>query len=342
MKSRYLWLLVGALITGIAGHAETLSPTEALLRAQGSLPAKVKAANPGLNSVNKSLLVYTLEDSLTAEPALYAFNQSTRQGGWMIVPADDRAVPLLAVSDHGTLEPDSFPPAMQALLQQYQNEIKWARNRRAPANNNYPPGFGRPHREDIAPLCSSRWNQGAPYNLYTPKKNNIAHTMTGCVATAMAQVMYFHRWPLVGQGSNEFTTPKLNMTVSMDFSQVPFDWANMQDTYVAADTTNVHGQAVATLMNACGHSVNMEWNTGSSAAVTANIAKAFAEYFNYDPSVDYVRRNNYSLLEWESLIYESLRDYGPVQMGGGNDDGGGHSFVCDGIMMNCLFHYNWG
>lgn len=339
MSRRNILLCAGAMLALTAMQAETLTPTEALLRAQSALPREAKAANSALAQSKASVLVYTLEDSLTAEPSVYAFNQDAAQGGWLIVSADDRAMPLLGYSDSGALDTDNLPPAFVALMQQYQSEIKYARRFRTPANGDYPLGFGRPYRPAIEPLLTTKWNQSEPYNNMCPTISGKA-TYTGCGATAMAQVMNYHEWPDQGRNTVTYDWDNNNSSLTLDFSTLTFDWAHMKDTY---DTyTTQEANAVATLMKACGYGSQMNYGTDASGAATYNTTAAYVNYFNYSKKVDMVYRNNYTLLEWENLIYDQLANCGPVQYTGYNDGRSGHSFVCDGCKANRMFHINWG
>lgn len=341
MKKSTISLLLGAMLA-VTATAETLTPTEALLRAQSSIPQSLKAKMPALRSAKSAELVYTVADSLTAEPAVYAFNQGGLDDGFVIVSADDRAVPLLGCSETGCIDPDNMPPALEYWLWRYQQQIKNAPNRRTPAH--WPGNFGRPVRQDVDPLCSTKWDQDAPYNNSCPKVGTTS-TFTGCVATAMAQVMKFWEYPTKGTGSHSYTWNKKSL--SMTFSNTTFDWANMLDVYSANSYTTTQGTAVATLMKACGYSTDMGYGTDGSGTATGLVIPAMIDYFGYDSGAYFSYASIYSLIGWEDKMYGQLYDTvakqpgHPVQMSGSNPTGG-HSFVCDGIRMSCQFHFNWG
>jgi len=168
-------------------------------------------------------------------------------------------------------------------------------------------------RTDISPLLRTQWGQGSPYNLLCP---TIAgkHCQTGCVATAMAQVMNFHQWPKEG-----------------------FDWGNMLNLY-DCEATEKEKLAVAQLMAACGEAVNMEYGVTTSAAWEGDAAVALREIFCYAPSVREVFRNMYGRTAWENLIYHELAQHRPVFYGG-MPSGFAHQFVCDGYQEG-KFHFN--
>jgi hypothetical protein len=205
----------------------------------------------------------------------------------------------------------------------------------------------------VSPLLGDiKWNQGSPYNLQCPTvptgygiSNEGEQSVTGCVATAMAQIMKYHEWPVQGNLSHSYipsgwknkgyTAPAL----SADFAQTTYNWANMTPTYNAS-STQAQQDAVATLMYHCGVSVDMNYNV-ESGAVSAAVLIALRTYFDYDLGMNYVLRDFYSASEWKDLLKTELNVGRPVFYHG-NSSGGGHAFVCDGYDSNDLFHMNWG
>lgn len=170
-------------------------------------------------------------------------------------------------------------------------------------------------RATIAPLLQTQWGQGSPYNLLCPTKGG-QHCQTGCVATAMAQVMRFHEWPKDG-----------------------FAWSKMQNTYAAnTPATDESALAVAELMAACGKAVNMDYGVSTSAAWEGDAAVALVETYGYAKSVREVFRNMYGRMAWENLLYHELAQGHPV-MYGGLPSGFVHQFVCDGYAEG-KFHFN--
>lgn len=168
-------------------------------------------------------------------------------------------------------------------------------------------------RMDITPMLHTQWGQGSPYNLLCP---SIAgqHCQTGCVATAMAQVMKYHEWP-----------------------KADFRWDKMLNLY-DVNATEEERLAVAQLMASCGESVNMEYGLTTSAAWEGDAAIALREVFGYAPSVREVFRNMYGRTAWENLIYHELSQGRPVFYGG-MPSGFAHQFVCDGY-QDAKFHFN--
>lgn len=323
--------LAGALLaTAATAGAAVLTPEEALLRAtaQGNTVTPLAAGHDSYQ------LSYTIADGTTAdEAAIYVFSSNRPGGGFLVVSADDSAEPLLGYADGGqSFDPASMPPAMKWWLDEYTRQIAAARD--IPALR----AIERPQRDPIAPMLTTTWNQDAPYNGRCPIING-QRSVTGCVATAMAQLVNYHRWPETGTGSHSYYYN--NSWISLDFSTITFDWANMLPDYSGGRGTERQKAAVGQLMYACGVSVDMQYSPIESGAADVLVAEALVSYFNYDRNVRYAERDYFGLLDWEEFIYNQLRDYGPVQYSGSGSLGG-HSFVCDGYSEDGYFHFNWG
>lgn len=320
--------LTAALFAGaLSAGAAQLTPDEALRRATGG-----KAFVPSMNLADNTFkLKYTVTaKGDEAAKALYVFEP--RKGGYIVVSADDCAEPLLGYSASGTFDADAMPPAMAWWFDEYARQIEAAR--RQPVLK----AIERPERAPIAPMVKTKWNQDAPYNTLCPVYNG-SRSVTGCVATAMAQVVKYHEWPATGTGSHEYYYN--GGWISLDFSKINFDWNNMLDSYADGAGTERQKIAVAQLMYACGVGVDMQYSPVESGAADIFVASALVDYFNYDKNVRYAERDYFGLLDWEEFIYNQLRDYGPVQYSGSSSLGG-HSFVCDGYSEDGYFHFNWG
>lgn len=348
------FLLLASVLIAMPAWARTLTPAEALQRAQGDGPAKVAAAQP------KSRLVKT---GYTAkqQPAYYIFDNAGDKG-YMILAADDVAMPVLGYSATGTINPDDMPENLRGWLENYAAEIAWAAEREASGNyiakdlTKETAASKRDTWAHIAPLCATKWNQSEPYDLYTPEityRGANIKAATGCVATAMAQLMKYHNYPAKGKGSVSYTwtkysdfsntaegAPSTNVAMKMDFSSVTFDWANMLNVYTDGGYNDAQADAVATLMKACGYSVEMSYGPESGAS-TAEVADALKTYFGYDSNTRFYTRAYYDLDAWEEMLYNNLKNVGPIQYSGRNDYGG-HSFIVDGYAGNGYFHLNWG
>lgn len=327
-------ILICALVlsAGLTAAARVLTPEEALQRVSGE-NSPMKAPASVLQERQLLRTVTTASDA----PAVYVFGSVGSQG-YMIVSADDVAMPLLGYSDTGSLPADgTLPPQMEWWLGQYAAEIESVQTVSAgslPVHFSMAAGADR---TPIAPMCSTKWNQDAPYNNLCPTMSG-KKTYTGCVATAMAQVMKYHNWPERGTGSISYTDNR-GLKRSMSFD-VKFEWGSMLDSYVGT-TTSAQKNAVALLMKACGYSVMMNYGTDSSGASDIYIPGALVTYFDYDAGARRCERNQYGLADWQKMIYDNLRDVGPV-LYCGSSHLGGHAFVCDGYASDGYFHFNWG
>ena len=296
--------------------------------------ARIQTSAAGARYASAPLhLVYSGAE--TAVPAYYVFGAGN---GFILAAADDLATPVLGYSDNGTFDYDKIPDQMREWLKGYAQEIEHARSLPA-ADASKIVNASRPTRQPIAPLVKTRWNQGDPYNALCPVYDG-EKTVTGCVATAMAQVLRFWKYPAKGTGSHSYTYN--GITHTFDFGNTTFDWDNMVHFYTG-NTTQDQNDAVATLMRACGVAVDMMYNKssqGGSGAYSRDVAPALVKYFNYAPCAVYYSRGSFGLYEWEDLIYGALKN-GPVYYSG-QGSGGGHAFVCDGYEGDGYFHFNWG
>lgn len=334
-----LWLLVP-----LTMWASPVNETEARQRAQAFLQARGKSLSEKPMQMPKSRRI-------SVDEPYYVFNVGSDEG-FVIVSGDDRTASILGYADNGSIDLTNLPDGLRYMLDGYAEEIAWLKeNVSDESYENQARSEVRRSvaRSAIAPLIATRWDQGAPYNLLCPEISDI-RTVTGCVATSMAQVMYFHRYPqavcsaIPGYGRN--TKDKDKQTISLTvggLEATTFDWASMTLTYGNKETGDA-ADAVAKLMKYCGVSLQMVYglsSNGGSSAYNVSIAEALKNYFGYDGSVSYAQRTRYTYAEWISLIYSELAANRPVVLGG-QSVGGGHSFVCDGYDIDDYFHINWG
>ena len=199
----------------------------------------------------------------------------------------------------------------------------------------------------VSELMSTKWGQDMPYNKFCPEyKNNgeSTHYVTGCVATAMAQIMNYHQYPLKGVGKYSYRYNPGDgamLTLVADFKNTTYDWNNMLDEYTGGAYNETQANAVATLMYHCGVSVKMNYTKDGSGAYTAEACKALRKYFAYNPTIKTYDRRFFPIDEWMLIIYREINDKCPV-LYGGQSVAGGHEFVFDGYNEDGLVHVNWG
>lgn len=255
--------------------------------------------------------------------------------GYMVLAADDVATPVLGYADTA-FDPDNIPPAMQGWLEQYSEQIAYAAAHGLTV-------YGAPSRagySSVAPLTTTQWNQDSPYNDLCPKVGNM-RTYTGCVATAMAQVINTYKWPETGKGS--ISNSSAGNRVTLDFSSLTFKWNQMIDNYSNGRGTAEQRNAVAELMYACGMAAQMKYGTDASGANGIDAAAGLVRYLNYDKGLTYRERSYYELGTWMDMIYAELSAGHPVYYDGSTLNNEGHAFVLDGYSASDgLVHINWG
>ena len=259
----------------------------------------------------------------------YVFNADGKNG-FVIVSADDRTIPILGYADKGNLDVDKLPTNVKVWLEGYAKQIQVLGDA----------AISTPSRRVIgpavAPLLTCHWNQGRPYNNLCPGEDAWTENCpTGCVATAMAQVMYYHKWPQGETAPMSWYNPTPTTT---------FKWDLMKDEYNYSDTGEA-ADAVAELMIFCGAAVEMSYSRWESSASVE--ATNMIKYFGYSTAAKTVQRRSYSTEEWEGIIYNELKNARPVLYDGqsgtnGYSYSGGHEFVVDGYDDKGLFHVNWG
>lgn len=323
-----------AMLTAASATASVLTPQQALQRALPQV-TKIQAQKSASGTAAQS--DYQLIKTVTAQsaPAVYLFNSSTR--GYLVLSADDVAAPILGYSDGSQAAKNNLPPAMKYWLDQYAAQIAYARNNPNAAQGTQPAKAAGIVRQPISPLTTTHWNQDAPFNDDCPMDND-ERCVTGCVATALAQVMKYHAYPTTGTGSLSYTWN--SQTLSFNYGETTFQWDDMIDNYTSTATA-AQNSAVATLMYANGVGVSMEYSPTESTSSSFSVPTLMVNNYNYDKGIRFLQRDYYGLTEWEDIVYNQLVNYGPVQYSGQSNQGG-HSFVCDGYSQDGYFHINWG
>jgi hypothetical protein len=283
----------------------------------------------------------------------YVFNINSTHG-FIIVSGDDNVIPVLGYSDETGFRLDNIPENVTKWLEGYKSEIRYIINNNIQASNEIKTKWqlylnhkiskdNIKNTNSVSPLLQTKWNQSPYYNDMCPYDNqNNARTVTGCVATAMAQIMKYWNYPSNGTGFHSYNESTFG-TLSANFGSTTYDWGSMPNDVSSSNS------AVATLMYHCGVSIDMSYGVHgsygyviSSQSPDTNCAEyALKTYFSYKSTLQGVQRANYSGTSWISLLKTELDASRPVLYAGfGN--GGGHCFVCDGYDNNDFFHFNWG
>ena len=201
---------------------------------------------------------------------------------------------------------------------------------------------GRYQQSKIAPLLGDiAWDQLTPYNKLCPKYKGSKRSATGCVATAMAQVMMYYQYPKELKATiPAYTTTTNKLKVKAISKGEKYDWDNMLPTYTQGKYNTTQANAVAKLMFHCGAAVQMDYGDSSGAWV---LPEDMSTYFGYDTDLlQEVYRSFYTLAEWKEILDRELEAKRPILYGGAASDESGHQFVCDGSDGEGLYHINWG
>lgn len=280
-------------------------------------------------------------------PAYYVFPNGEGKG-FTVVSGDDRLPEVVGYSDKGTYDEENLPSNYVGFMKAYEEMVGQLDNGDSRASASIAEakalrssGYQQP---TIAPLLGNiQWNQMTPYNNMCPKYNGTNRSVTGCVATAMAQVMMYYQYPKTLQANipayvshtNHLSIPQINKGES-------YDWDNMLPQYASYEPlnyTDAQATAVAKLMYHCGVACEMDYGPSSGANVTPAI---LSTYFGYDSDLmQDLNRDAFTLAEWSQIMDKELSVKRPILYSGRSSDGG-HEFVCDGTDGNGLYHINWG
>ena len=280
-------------------------------------------------------------------PAYYVFPNGEGKG-FTVVSGDDRLPEVVGYSDKGTYDEENLPSNYVGFMKAYEEMVGQLDNGDSRASASIAEakalrssGYQQP---TVAPLLGSiQWNQMTPYNNMCPMYNSTDRSVTGCVATAMAQVMMYYQYPKTLQAdipayvsrTNHLSIPQINKGES-------YDWDNMLPQYASYEPlnyTDAQAAAVAKLLYHCGVACEMDYGPSSGANVTPAI---LSTYFGYDSDLmQDLNRDVFTLAEWSQIMDKELTAKRPILYSGQSSDGG-HEFVCDGTDGNGLYHINWG
>jgi uncharacterized phage infection (PIP) family protein YhgE len=335
-----LLLILSLVCFAISTWAGQISRDQALRKAQQFLSQK---GLPGsLKSAETQMSRHRAQGSI--QPDYYYIFNAGQDQGFVIVSGDDRTPEILGYSLSGSFDVDNLPPAMEALLNHYSEEIRQIQEGRAIA------AVRRASHPSVAQMMTVKWGQDDPYNrktmtgYYTDGKT--FQCVTGCVATAMAQVLYHQHFVNKTQAEIPgYQNPLIYKEGTGYMNAVPagtvLDWGNMVDSYNGKET-EAQKDAVASLMMYCGVAVRMEYSYNASSASVSDIPEALKTYFGYSRGTRYVARSSYSAEGWDNLIYNEIASGRPVIYGGLDKNNGGHAFILHGYDGNGKYAINWG
>lgn len=271
--------------------------------------------------------------------AYYIYTSPEETKGFVIVSGDKRMPAVLGYSDQNDFDVNNIPPNVKYWLDSYAEYYLMLQDIQAPELSSVT--SSKVVRE-VPPLIDSNWGQGKPYNQLCPLVGR-ERCATGCVATAMAQVMNLYKYPDRGKGSISYVTNSKRISVNRNFEH-DINWKNILNDYSGA-YSSAQANAIAELMFSCGASVRMDYNT-SSGAYQWDLVPAYVENFGYDEDAAFMYRDQCTTSDWHNILVNELDNGHPVNYGGSGITGG-HSFVFDGYRLKedssfPEYHINWG
>lgn len=277
----------------------------------------------------------TTSTTRTTQP-YYLFND-VRGNGYVIIAGDKALGTILARSKTTKLDTLHAPEALKWLLNAYRESYEQLQ-RLSPAEyrKRLSSRVAIRSYHAVQPMLRSRWSQGYPYNSLLD-----GYEYAGCVATAMAQVMYYHRWPEQGKGSHSYKVNYDGKNLSADFSNSRYEWDKMRNSYPAYGVNTQEANAIGKLLYDIGVAVNMQYSPQGSGARESDALTAFKNYFSYN--VGYAVKASEGTDGFLNMLSSELQNGYPVLITGTPGLGKvGHAMVVDGITEKGEVHINFG
>ena len=334
----------------MAANAGSIDVNAARQAANSFLKSKMTAQGMLKAPAMADIKLAHTEASSVEGNAYYVFN--VQGGGWIIMAGDDRAKQVLAYGDKGNIDMNDMPGSMKDYLQLYKNQIEEMQSYKGQliAKKSIQ------RNTVVEPMLKSTWGQDEPMDRMCPMVSG-EHAAVGCGPLAMAQIMYYWKYPAEHPGLDQYyiyglgTIPALPATT--------FDYNLMLDSYTIYNPTtggvslgtytDEQANEVAKLCRYCGQACQVRYNS-SSGSYTYDQRDGFkimgftntdVKLIGIDPSYYCDNRNKYSQDEWIALIYAELEAGRPIPYHN-VDFIDGHAWVLDGVDADGKFHMNWG
>ena len=313
------FLVLTLLLSATANYADNVDFNAALRIARTYVNISKKAA--------KNLK--TRAAATTTQQPYYVFNDDTGKG-FVVVAGDDKMGEVLAYSHEASIDMANLNPEARYLFDTYRQVFEVLGKNKGLTTR---AETATKATDAVQPLLKSKWGQEYPYSKQT-------QYVTGCVATAVAQVMYYHKWPAQGKGQESYKVTFDNTVRSADFTKSHYDWDNMLPDYNRRNVTTKQEDAVALLMNDVGIATNMQYTDRVSGTQSYMAVRALRNYFDYDAAL--VTRFDEGEDNFIEIVKKELRNGFPLYISGESKTGGGHAWVCDGFDKEDRFHMNFG
>ena len=364
MKTKHLFLTAILLVFSVLVVAEPVDPMRALEVAEqfAPQPAKAKRIKSKTAPEQSYEIVYTHHMPNSDRAAFYVVKLGEK--GFVIISADDVANPILgysytnswptSISAQGdTLLPPQVLSYLNDMALQIETAIKkypnldssdeWNNVGQKTVRKTSARKSADALPDSVGPLLTTTWGQGQYYNALCPEDagGEDGHVPTGCVATAMAQIINYwgQKEEIKTRGIHSYDSQYGNLTVNYDSTS--YDFANMPDA-LTAESTPEQLNAVAKLMYECGVSVNMQYGARESGAQNADARAALINFYRFNPDLSIAEKAYFSSADWDNLLRNNIANNQPVYYTGKNLAYGGHAFVCDGYNTTGYYHFNFG
>ena len=336
--------LFASLLVCLHTIAALRTPEEAM-RIAASLDQDNQAARIPARQPQDLTHCYTALQS-NGDPALYVFNRGEDEG-FVLISAEDRAKTVLGYADNGHWDEAHMSDATRMWIRNYCKQI--SRIASQPANTlKAPVGVKKATQQKqynaIPPICQTTWGQRTPYNDQCPTVSG-DHCVTGCVATAGAQIMKVFNYPTSGTGTHSYRWVrgyKDTVTLSVSPGSTTYNWSKMLNDYSYTSGTTTQRNAVATLMYHCGIVSEMQYGLGGSSTSCNLMLAGMVNHFNYDAGVQALIKDCMTDADFVDGIVSELEQGRPVMFSGRTIKNEGHAFIGDGVDADGLIHINWG
>ncbi len=343
MKKNCSFLLLFVLIC-TSSYANPIDVRKAQKAAVSYLSAVKNASSPQ----SRCSLVYSKTDAADEDPLLYVF---AVQNGFAVVAGDDAVRPILGYSVNTTLEPGNLPSNVEAYLEGLSQQIKTIRQQQGIADRqvrqewkallsdtvNVQAFRQNSTRTAVSPLLSTKWGQGYYFNRYCPEGES-GRAVTGCVATALAQIVRYWESPANGFGKHTYNS--FYGTLSVDFGAANYQYSLMPDS-LDYNTPQAQINEVSKLMYHLGVALSANYGYNATSGYDAAARAAVINHFGFNPYAGLARRDLYTEAQWVSMLKGEI-DLGRPVYYSASGTSGGHVFVCDGYDASDYFHINWG
>lgn len=345
MKKNFLLLLSLMLLLSVSAIAGPRSYQQAKAIAQRQAAMLGIEMDAEVTASAKAAPRMSVSSAVSPSATCYYVFANGEDKGFTIVSGDDRMPEVVGYSAQGTYDPDHLPANYVGFMKAYQETVEALLKGDAQVSGGLAEvrqwRAERAGSAAVAPLLDGiKWDQREPYNNMCPLYEGTNRSVTGCVATAMAQVMMYYQYPKELETTiKAYNTQTYGIQIPEISSGATYDWDNMLPDYSKSDYNSAQADAVAKLMYHCGAAVKMDYGPSSGANVTPAI---LATYFGYDADLmQDLTRTVFTLQQWMTLIDNELKAKRPILYSGQSSDGG-HEFVCDGSDGKGLYHINWG